>query len=281
MEYNIGIVGAGTMGIGVASCLTLHDVKYILVDISDERLNYAKNEIEKYVRFSKLVDKSISSKEDVFTNSILTTDLKAVSECDIVIENIPEVWDLKKPLYHQLDNICNEKTIFAANTSCTSITKIASLTNRPQKVIGIHFMNPVVLMPTVEVIKGLLTDSQCIEYSLEFLKFINKNSIVVNDGIGFASNRISHVFMNEAAFTVYENIASPKDVDELFKQCFNHKIGPLETADIIGIDTVLNSLNVLYQDFQDSKYRACPLLKQMVQANRLGRKTGIGFYTYK
>lgn len=281
MKYNIGIVGAGTMGIGIASCLALHDVKYILVDISVEKLDCAKKEIEKYVRFSKLVDKTISSKEDVFNNSVLTTDLKAISGCDMVIENIPEVWDLKKPLYCQLDNICNDKAIFAANTSCTSITKIASLTKRPEKVIGIHFMNPVVLMPTVEVIKGFLTDAQCLNYSIEFLKFINKNSIIVNDGIGFASNRISHVFMNEAAFTVYENIASPKDVDELFKQCFSHKIGPLETADMIGIDTVLNSLNVLYQDFQDPKYRACPLLKQMVQSNRLGRKTGVGFYTYK
>lgn len=281
MKYNIGIVGAGTMGIGIASCLALHDVKYILVDISVEKLDCAKKEIEKYVRFSKLVDKTISSKEDVFNNSVLTTDLKAISGCDMVIENIPEVWDLKKPLYCQLDNICNDKAIFAANTSCTSITKIASLTKRPEKVIGIHFMNPVVLMPTVEVIKGFLTNAQCLDYSIEFLKFINKNSIIVNDGIGFASNRISHVFMNEAAFTVYENIASPKDVDELFKQCFSHKIGPLETADMIGIDTVLNSLNVLYQDFQDPKYRACPLLKQMVQSNRLGRKTGVGFYTYK
>lgn len=281
MEYNIGIIGAGTMGIGIASCLSLHDVKYTLVDISNEKLNYAKDEIQKYVRFSKLVDKNISSKEDAFNNSTLTDDLMAISECDIVIENIPEIWDLKKPLYPQLDSICNEKTIFAANTSCTSITKIASLTKRPERVIGIHFMNPVVLMPTVEVIKGFLTDSKSLEYSLEFLKSINKKSIVVNDGIGFVSNRISHVFMNEAAFTVYENTASPKDVDDLFKQCFSHKIGPLETADIIGIDTVLNSLNVLYQDFQDPKYRACPLLKQMVQANRLGRKTGIGFYTYK
>lgn len=280
MENKVGIIGAGIMGRGIASCLTLRNINYTLIDISDEILQNARYEIDKYVKFSQLVDKTLPIIEDSWKEANFTTNLEAVADCNIIIENIPEKWELKKELYLKLDKICNADAIFAANTSCTSITKIASLTNRPQKVIGMHFMNPVVLIPTVEVIKGFLTEDKYVEYSLNFLKYINKKFIIIKDGIGFVSNRISHIFMNEAAFTVYENVASPKDVDDLFKQCFNHKMGPLETADLIGIDTVLNSLDVLYQDFQDPKYRACPLLKQMVQANRLGRKTGIGFYNY-
>ncbi|WP_242655185.1 3-hydroxyacyl-CoA dehydrogenase family protein [Clostridium cellulovorans] len=174
----------------------------------------------------------------------------------------------------------NESCLFLVNTSCISITKIASLTKRPDKVIGTHFMNPVHIKTAVEAIKGFYTSEETIEKTKELLSKMGKEMIIVNDLPGFVSNRISHLFMNEAAFVVQDQVAAPAEVDAIFKKCYGHVMGPLETADLIGLDTVVDSLEVLYESYQDPKFKCCPLLKKMVDANLKGRKTGKGFYDY-
>jgi len=172
-------------------------------------------------------------------------------------------------------NVC-----FGANTSCISITRIGAATKRPASVVGIHLMNPVHLMPTVEVIRGFHTSERAVEALLRLLSVLGKEAIVVEDMPGFVSNRISHLFMNEAAFVLQDHVASAGQIDMIFKKCFGHKMGPLETADLIGLDTVMRSLDVLYESFQDPKYRCCPLLRKLVHAGHLGRKSGRGFHVY-
>ena len=201
-------------------------------------------------------------------------------ESDFVVENITENVDSKLELYSQLDAICRDNVIFAANTSCISITKIASVTNRRQKVIGIHFMNPVPMISAVEMIRGFHTSEETIQTTLDLMKQINKEGIIIKDFPGFVSNRISHLMMNEAAFIVQDRCARAEDVDDIFRKCYGHKMGPLETADLIGLDTVVNSLEVLFASYQDPKFRCCPLLKKMVEAGLLGRKSSQGFYQY-
>ncbi len=169
---------------------------------------------------------------------------------------------------------------FGANTSCISITQIASATRRPANVVGIHLMNPVHLKPTVEVIRGFHTSDRTVDTLLQLFSRLNKEAIIVQDLPGFVSNRISHLFMNEAAFVLQDNVATAEKIDLIFKKCFGHKMGPLETADLIGLDTVMRSLDVLYESFQDPKYRCCPLLRKLVHAGHLGRKTGKGFHVY-
>ena len=199
---------------------------------------------------------------------------------DLVIENIIEDQKVKIELYKELDKICGTNTIYFVNTSCIPITKIASCVSKPENVIGVHFMNPVPLKEMVEVIKGYYTSETIIEKTKEFLKSIGKISVVVNDYPGFVANRLSHLFMNEAAFLVQDQVATPAEIDMIFKKGYGHKSGPLETADLIGLDTVVNSLAILYESYQDSKFRCCPLLKKMVDAGLLGRKSGKGFYNY-
>ncbi len=279
---NIGVIGAGTMGIGMCIDLLYHDMHIVLVDLTEELLARAKSEVEKVVRFAPLLDKSLPRVDPaiVAERVTFTTDIADVSNCDFIVENVNEDWQAKKHVYAQLSSVCREDVCFAANTSCISITKIGGATNRPGKVIGIHFMNPVYLKRTVEAIKGYHTTAECIDTTLDFLRQLQKEAIIVNDFPGFVTNRISHLFMNEAAYVVQDGVATPAQVDEIFKKCFNHKMGPLETADLIGLDTVVNSLDVLYQSYQDSKFRCCPLLRKMVDARLLGKKTGKGFFQY-
>lgn len=188
--------------------------------------------------------------------------------------------ELLKNVYGKIDNICDENCIFLVNTSCISITKIAALTKRPDKVIGTHFMNPVPQKKVVEVVKGYHTSEETIASLKELLANIGKEAIIVNDYPGFVSNRVSHLFMNEAAYVVQDQVASPESVDDIFKKCFGHAMVPLETADLIGLDTVVNSLDILYKSYQDPKFRCCPLLRKMVDAGLYGRKSGEGFYKY-
>jgi 3-hydroxybutyryl-CoA dehydrogenase len=169
---------------------------------------------------------------------------------------------------------------FGVNTSCLSITRLGNVTKRPEQVVGLHFMNPVHLKETVEVIRGSYTSNETLGVVDELLTRLNKQAVVVIDWPGFVSSRLSHVFMNEAAFALQESVATAEQIDTIFRQCYGHKMGPLETADLIGLDTVMRSLDVLYSSFQDPKYRCCPLLKQLVTAGHLGRKTGRGFYRY-
>lgn len=277
----IGIIGAGNIGASLTHNLILYNKKVVLFDISLDALEKAKNVIKEDIRFSHMYLK----KEKNYPASLIelvkfTTDINDLKNCSFIVENVTEDWAIKKDVYQQLDKICDSNVIFGVNTSCISITKIGNITSRPDKVVGMHFMNPVYLKSVVEVIKGFHTTQETIDLANNFLEAFGKTSVVVNDFPGFVSNRISHLFMNEAIFVLQDSVASVEKIDAIFKKCFGHKMGPLETADLIGLDTVYNSLLVLYDSYKDSKYRPAPLLEKMVNAGVLGVKTGGGFYKY-
>jgi len=278
----IGVIGAGVIGMGVAQDFAQNGFPVTLIDITDQILDKAKEQIYNYVRFQALFDKgkTLENPERVIERINFTTDYQKLESVDFVVENVYEKWKTKKELYEKIDPICLPKCIFMVNTSCISITKIAALTGRPEKVIGAHFMNPVSMISTIELIKGYHTSKETVDSVSELLSQLQKECIIVNDFPGFVSNRISHLFINEAAFVVQDQVACPNEVDNIFKKCFGHKMGPLETADLIGLDTVVDSLNVLFESYQDSKFRCCPLLEKMVEAGLLGRKSGQGFYCY-
>ncbi|MGA1870045.1 MAG: 3-hydroxyacyl-CoA dehydrogenase family protein [bacterium] len=279
----IAIIGAGVMGSDVALDLACHNLKVILKDINDDILEKSKERIKETFRMVQFMKKEF---KDISLNSFshnlhFTTEYKGFEQVDLVIENITEEWSVKKRVYQELKDICTSSPYYAVNTSCISITLVASLLPAPDKVIGVHFMNPVPLKKMVETIRGFHTSKETEEVIVEFLKSIGKNPIVVNDLPGFVANRLSHLFMNEAAFLVQDQVATPAKIDIIFKQAYGHKMGPLETADLIGLDTVVKSLEVLYESYQDPKFRCCPLLKKMVHAGLLGKKSGKGFYEYK
>jgi 3-hydroxybutyryl-CoA dehydrogenase len=278
----IGVVGIGNIGSGVVTDLVLHGIHTVAVDISGAALRRAEAEIPKNIRFAPLFSKTLPrvSPEEAAGRMTLTERLEDLAGCEMIIENVPERWELKQPLYEKLDTLLPPEVCFGANTSCLSITRIASVTRRPAQVIGLHLMNPVHLKPTVEVIRGFHTAEQTLELLQALFVQLGKQAIVVDDLPGFVSNRISHVFMNEAAFVLQDQVSTAEKIDQIFKQCFGHKMGPLETADLIGLDTVANSLDVLFESFHDPKYRCCPLLRKLVEAGHLGRKTGRGFHVY-
>jgi len=278
----IGVLGAGNIGIGVVTDLVLHGITAVVVDVSEDILKRAQNDVLNNVRFVPLLSKTLPriTKDQALQRMLLTTHLKDVASCDFVIENVTEDWSIKKPLYEKLDQIAPPEVCFGANTSCISITQIASATRRPANVVGMHLMNPVHLKPTVEVIRGFHTSQRTVDTLLRLFSRLNKEAIIVEDLPGFVSNRISHLFMNEAAFVLQDQVATAEQIDSIFKRCFGHKMGPLETADFIGLDTVMRSLDVLYESFHDPKYRCCPLLRKLVHAGHLGRKTGRGFHIY-
>ena len=279
----VGVVGAGVMGIGVAQNLAQTGYQVILVDISEAILENAAQEIKKNIRFQTLFnkEKKAGSPDDILKKITFSTNYKLLDSADFVVENVTEKWDIKKEVYAQLDAICPERTVFAANTSAIPITRIASATKRAKNVIGMHFMNPVPMKSMVEVIRGYHTSDATIEIAKSFLAQMGKECIIVNDSPGFVSNRVLMLTINEAIFLLQERVASASDVDKIFKTCFGHKMGPLETADLIGLDTILLSIEVLYESFKDSKYRPCPLLKQMVEAGLYGQKSKQGFYVYQ
>ncbi|WP_111977552.1 3-hydroxyacyl-CoA dehydrogenase family protein [Algibacillus agarilyticus] len=279
----VGVIGAGVMGIGVAQNLAQSGFHVVLIDISVSALEKARNEIRNNIRFQAFGKKDKSQLDDpeaILDRINFTTEYAPLSDAFYVIENVSEKWEAKSRVYPQLDAVCPEHTVYAVDTSCYSITRVAAITNRPDKVIGIHFMNPVPMKPTVEAIKGWHTSEETIAITNDMLAKMGKNSVLVNDSPGFVSNRILMLTVNEAVFTVQDQVASAQEVDQIFKQCFGHKMGPLETADLIGLDTILYSIEVLHESFADSKYRPCPLLKKMVDAGLHGRKSGEGFYKY-
>lgn len=278
----VGVIGAGVMGIGVAQNLAQTNHHIILLDISDETLERAKQQIKNNLRFQGFFKKSESSPnlQDILNRIKFSTNYQFLQDAEFIIENVTEKWDIKKDVYRQIDDIASEDCVFAANTSAISITRIASVTKRATKVIGTHFMNPVPLKPMVEVIRGYHTSEETIETTKKLLANMGKDCVIVNDMPGFVSNRVLMLTINEAIFLVQDQVASAADVDKIFKTCFGHKMGPLETADLIGLDTILLSIEVLYESYNDSKYRPCPLLKKMVDAGFYGQKKGQGFYTY-
>jgi 3-hydroxybutyryl-CoA dehydrogenase len=280
---NVGVVGAGVMGIGVSQSLAQTKHRVILLDVSEGVLERAKQELKKNIRFQFFFKKGeeVGTPDEVLKRIQFSTDYQLLKDADFVIENVTEKWEVKKSVYRLIDEICSEDRVFAANTSAIPITRIASVTRRAAKVIGLHFMNPVPMKPTVEVIRGYYTSSETIEAAKGLLANMGKEGIVVNDSPGFVSNRVLMLTINEAIFLVQEQVAPVEDVDKIFKTCLGHKMGPLETADLIGLDTILYSIEVLYESFNDSKYRPCSLLKKMVDAGLYGQKSGQGFYTYQ
>ena len=280
----VGVIGAGVMGAGVAQNLAQSGYGVVLIDNDPDALERCRKEIHNGVRFAAMFNKADSepqSADDVLQQIEFTSAYDGLANAFFVIENVSETWPAKQSVYPQLDAACPAETIFAANTSCYSITRLGALTNRPDKVLGIHFMNPVPMKPTVEMIRGHHTIEETIGIASELLAKMGKDYVLVNDSPGFVSNRVLMLTINEAVFVLQEGVADAEQVDTIFKKCFGHKMGPLETADLIGLDTILNSVEVLHESFGDSKYRPCPLLKKMVDAGHLGRKSGRGFYPYK
>ncbi|MFT7691650.1 MAG: 3-hydroxybutyryl-CoA dehydrogenase [Candidatus Latescibacterota bacterium] len=277
----VGVIGAGVMGRGVAQNLAQTDHDVVLVDIDDAILKAARSEIRNNIRLQGLFNKAAKPAGNALDKIQFTTDYQLLANADFVVENAVEKWDIKKEIYPQLDAICPEPCVFAANTSAISITKIASATNRPDRVVGMHFMNPVPMKDTVEVIRGFHSSDKSMDTARQFLSQMGKEGVVVKDSPGFVSNRVLMLTVNEAIFLLQDQVASVEDVDKIFRDCFGHKMGPLETADLIGLDTILYSIEVLYESFNDSKFRPCPLLKKMVDAGLYGRKNGRGFYNYK
>lgn len=284
MQKNIGVIGAGIMGQGVAFQFAKFNHSIILIDTSQKALEKAHKAISDIHRLDILLQKQSKSPEGINPNPLgniqFSTDLKNLAETDLIVENIPEVTKLKVDLYKALQGVVSEKTLVGINTSATPITKLASNLNVPENVLGLHFSNPVHLMPTVEMVRGYHTSDETIGKVNDILESVKMSSVIVNDSPGFVTNRVMLMYINEAIYCVQEGVSTPSSVDRIFRQCLSHKIGPLETADLIGLDTILYSLEVLYENFNDSKYRPCPLLRKMVDANQLGRKTENGFYKY-
>jgi 3-hydroxybutyryl-CoA dehydrogenase len=291
----IGVIGAGVMGVGVAQDVAQHGRQVILIDVDDARLARARQEIRANLRMQGLFRKPQAAREppappaaasgessaQVLARITFTTDYERLAAADFVVENVIEKWPVKERVYKLLDAHCPPGCVFGANTSAISITRIGSATGRPDRVVGMHFMNPVPQKSMVEVIRGFHTSEASLARALELLALLGKEGIVVNDMPGFVTNRVLMLTINEAIFVVQDRVAPHEDVDRIFKTCFGHKMGPLETGDLIGLDTILYSLEVLYESYNDDKYRPCPLLRKMVDAGLHGRKSGRGFYTYE
>lgn len=277
----VSVIGAGTMGNGIAHVCALAGLQVVLVDADAEALDRGLEVIRRNLG-RQLAKERITGEQVSAALALIEvgTSLQAAAKADLAIEAVPEVAGLKREIFAELDRIAPAGAILASNTSSISITKIAAATRRPEKVIGMHFMNPVPRMKLVEVIRGLRTDDATAASVMELARTLGKTPVEARDFPGFVSNRILMPMINEAVFALMENVASADGIDTVMKLGMNHPMGPLALADLIGLDTCLNILEVLHRELGDDRYRPCPLLRQYVAAGWLGRKSGRGFHAY-
>ena len=278
---NIGVIGAGTMGNGIAQVAASAGYSVTLVDINEEYLQKALGTIGK--NLGRMVSKEKITEEQktaALANITTSVDLNAVGNCDFVVEAATENPQIKFELFKKLDNICKDDIIIGTNTSSISITQIAAQTKRADKIIGMHFMNPVPMMKLVEIIKGLATSDETFQITKELSEKMGKTPALANDYPGFIANRILMPMINEAVYCLMEGVGAKEDIDTVMMLGCAHPMGPLTLADLIGLDVCLAIMEVMHEGLGDSKYRPCPLLRNMVASGRLGRKSGIGFYDY-
>jgi 3-hydroxybutyryl-CoA dehydrogenase len=277
----VAVLGAGQMGAGIAQVSACAGYEVVMIDISqefvDRGMGTISSSLEKLVLKGRMSEEESASALSLISSS---TDRSAASSADLVVEAIPEIPDLKFSTFSELDSICKPGAILASNTSSISINEIASHTGRPDRVIGMHFMNPVPIMKLIEIINGSETDPEVTAAVLEASEKMGKVPLECNDSPGFVSNRILCPMLNEAILTLQEGVAEPEAIDGIMKLGMNHPIGPLALADLIGLDTVLHIMGVLYEGLGQEKYAPAPLLVEMVESGRLGRKSGSGFYEY-
>ncbi len=278
----VAVIGGGTMGNGICHVFAMNGIPVNLVEmnqeLADEALTTIDKNLERMVKKEKIdPDQKVQTLENIETH---TNTSEAVKDVDLVVEAVPENFELKKKVFAEVDESAPDKTILASNTSSISITKLAATTSRPERFIGMHFFNPVPVMKLVEVVRGLDTDADVVETIENTAELLGKNPVEVADYPGFVSNRVLMPMINEAIYCVYEGVAEPEDVDQVMKLGMAHPMGPLRLADFIGLDVCLDILNVLYEGFKDPKYRPCPLLVKMVDAGKLGDKSGQGFHEY-
>ncbi|MBX4160556.1 3-hydroxybutyryl-CoA dehydrogenase [Priestia megaterium] len=276
------VIGAGQMGAGIAQVFAASGYQVSLYDVDQRNTQKGIEGIDK--RLKKQVGKgSLSAKEyeGIMERLHLANEITAAKKADLIVEAVVEKMEVKQAIFAELDSLAPSHTILATNTSSLPITEIAAVTTRPEKVIGMHFMNPVPVMKLVEIIRGLATGDEVYQAVYETTKKLNKTPVEVHDFPGFVSNRILMPMINEAVFTLYEGVANEEDIDQVMKLGMNHPMGPLTLADFIGLDTCLFIMETLHKGFGDDKYRPCPLLRKYVKAGWLGRKTGKGFFTYE
>ena len=278
----IAVLGSGTMGNGIAHVFARAGYKVLLRDVEqrylDRALDTISKNLDREIKKGKLPE---SEKGSVLSRIVPVTDMSTISNADFLVEAVPEKLDIKRHALTEADRLLRDDVIIASNTSSIAMTALAAMTKRPDRFVGMHFMNPVPMMALVEVIRALQTSDASFDLTMELSKKLGKTPVAVNDAPGFVSNRVLMPLINEAAYTVMEGVATPEAVDTVMKLGMNHPMGPLELADFIGLDVCVDIMHVLHEGLGDPKYRACPLLKKYVAAGYLGRKSHRGFYSYE